>query len=856
MAPQEETQDRVSQEEIQDKWIRAVATSHSDSLESMEQVFVNGLNDEEKAAFRKFQRRHESTYENGVLTMKKGKETITVDQNNKKVTIAGKRSNSEAEYDDVGEETTKTVDETAKKGRTTTHTSTTYEGDSVKKTVEESKKKGLFGRTTVDTVTSYEGDQETGKKVEETTKRARSTTHTSTTYEGDSVKKTVEESRKKGLFGRTTVDTVTNYEDNQETSKTQTITKKRANGKEEKVEVTTRNDGTSVESKFYSDGPYKGKKMSEINYDADHKPTSQSIIEYNSKGSTTKIEELGEDGKPTGKTTTENRDKQGVLTETKEFDKQTGKTVVITYDYAKGTKTVTRDGASAEEPLSEEELKQHQKTLNTINNTDENIASFSDNPNSLGGREGKQGELEEEMWRLAWKNKLLAFDHNKDDAEFPFVQCLPDTMKTISDDPKCVSMELKNGTKLLNSANGICMDHNGKPTIEDAMTMVRLGKEKGISKAKIDPNASPEFKKQTYIAMLAQGIEVANIEQLGFSKDQLAELNNEANKLKEKSANDLGRAEEMDKNYPNLGMENNVEKFEKFSKEDYQSLKDSLAQGKTGEKEQELADKGTQEKEPQEKETQNEVLNDVTVERLDKETGITHLETFKNGKVVSDSTFDKDGKALEDKTWDESGKPLSEKTYAADGVNPAKEVVYDYDGEKLTGRVETEYNQDGTYKTSIYDAEGKVVPDKGKQPQEQAAEPKASQKNAVQQMEDFQKEVSKEMNLTKDGKEGDYSAGQVEAGYNSISEDKKKNLSQKFGTIVLKFCEQYPEQAKKLAEDLKKPENASFAMKMKTLGNAFNSVKGQEVSGRTKAEKEDKKLRADILKSLQGDRAK
>ncbi|MBR1946116.1 MAG: hypothetical protein IJ846_07490 [Alphaproteobacteria bacterium] len=460
-------------------------------------------------------------------------------------------------------------------------------------------------------------------------------------------------------------------------------------------------------------------------------------------------------------------------------------------------------------------------------------------------KDGNLTELEEELWRTAWKNKLLDFDHTEKDPEFPLSQCRPGTIHTIRKDPPIVGMDLESGAKLLNSSNKVCLDHSEDLKESDVMTMVRLGKEKGITSAKIDPSASPEFKRLTYIEMLAQGIAVENAGQLGFTKEQLEELQKAAEKKKETYEKDFQRAEELDGNYSKLGLENDAEKFEKFEKKDYKKLKEGLTQ------------ETTTEREPAAEE--QEILNDVTVERVDKETGITHLETFKNGNVVSDSTFDKNGKALEDKTWDESGKPLSEKTYAEDGINPAKEVVYDYDGDKLTGRVETVYNPDGTHKTTVYDAEGKAVPDKPKeQSQEQTVEPQTTQKTAVQQMENFQKEVAKEAGLKKqEGQEGkDYDAAQVEAGYQGLSDDKKNKLSQKFGTIVLKFCEQYPEQAKALAEDLKKPENASFAKKMQTLGNAFNAVKGQEVSGRTKAEKEDLKLRADIMKSLQSSRGK
>ena len=456
-------------------------------------------------------------------------------------------------------------------------------------------------------------------------------------------------------------------------------------------------------------------------------------------------------------------------------------------------------------------------------------------------KDGNLTELEEELWRTAWKNKLLNFDHTEKDPEFPLSQCRPGTIHTIRKDPPIVSMDLESGSKLLNSSNKVCLDHVGDLKESDVMTMVRLGKEKHITSAKIDPGASPEFKRLTYIEMRAQGIAVENAAQLGFTKEQLDEFQKAAEKKRETYEKDFQRAEELDKNYQKLGLENDAEKFKKFEKDDYKKLKE----GQTRE--------ATTEREPATEEPEN--LNNVTVERVDKETGITHRETFKDGKVVSDSTFDKSGKALEDKTWDESGKPLTEKVYAEDGVSVTKEVVYDYDGDKLTGRVETEYNQDGTQKTTIYDAEGKAVPDKGKDKSQGQDGKKATQKTAVQQMENLQQEFSKETGLKKQNgqKDEDY-AVQVEAGYHGLRDDKKDKLSKKFSTIVLKFCEQYPEQAKALAEDLKKPENASFAKKMQALGNAFTAVKGQEVSGKTKAGKEDSKLRTDIMKSLQGGR--
>ncbi len=465
--------------------------------------------------------------------------------------------------------------------------------------------------------------------------------------------------------------------------------------------------------------------------------------------------------------------------------------------------------------------------------------TFGENPGEV--KDGNLTELEEELWRTAWKNKLLNFDHTEKDPEFPLSQCRPGTIHTIRKDPPIVSMDLESGSKLLNSSNKVCLDHVGDLKESDVMTMVRLGKEKGITSAKIDPGASLEFKRLTYIEMLAQGIAVENAAQLGFTKEQLDELQKAAEKKRETYEKDFQRAEELDKNYQKLGLENDAEKFEKFEKDDYKKLKEGQTQ------------ETTTEREPATEEPEN--LNNVTVERVDKETGITHLETFKDGKVVSDSTFDKSGKALEDKTWDESGKPLTEKVYAEDGVSVTKEVVYDYDGDKLTGRVETEYNQDGTQKTTIYDAEGKAVPDKGKDKSQGQDGEKATQKTAVQQMENLQQEFSKETGLKKQEsqKDEDYAA-QVEAGYHGLSDDKKDKMSQKFSKIVLKFCEQYPEQAKALAEDLKKPENASFAKKMQALGNAFTAVKGQEVSGKTKAGKEDLKLRADIMKSLQGGR--
>lgn len=210
---------------------------------------------------------------------------------------------------------------------------------------------------------------------------------------------------------------------------------------------------------------------------------------------------------------------------------------------------------------------------------------FSEAPLAEGPKEHEpeaNGDLEDELWRLSWKTKFMSFEHDAENPEenFLFTKCKPDTITRFSTDPLAYSMNLKSGSRLINSNKGINLTHDGEEVSPfDAMTAVRLGKEKGWERAKIDPKASLPFKKQMYIAMIAQGIAVANIEELGFDEKMLQDLNEKAEALK--PATDVVRAENMDQRYENLvkardeimDMKDPVKAFENTDAETYQKIR-------------------------------------------------------------------------------------------------------------------------------------------------------------------------------------------------------------------------------------------------------------------------------------------
>ena len=165
------------------------------------------------------------------------------------------------------------------------------------------------------------------------------------------------------------------------------------------------------------------------------------------------------------------------------------------------------------------------------------------------GQEETLEDLEAQMWRTAWKNKYMSFEQEEEepDKPFAFAFCQPTSIK-INKTPPYVTMKLESGTKLTNSANGISMDYKGHPTFQDALTMVRLGAEKGWKAAKIDPDTSPEFQEQMYLAMCAMGMKVTNFEQLNLP-DSIKE---EGEKMAEAFKADRQRAESIDKRYADL----------------------------------------------------------------------------------------------------------------------------------------------------------------------------------------------------------------------------------------------------------------------------------------------------------------
>ncbi|MBO4521492.1 MAG: hypothetical protein J5787_09850 [Alphaproteobacteria bacterium] len=163
------------------------------------------------------------------------------------------------------------------------------------------------------------------------------------------------------------------------------------------------------------------------------------------------------------------------------------------------------------------------------------------------------GGLKDEMWRLAWKTKYMSFEHEVEnpEEEFLFARCKAETMKSYQSVPPSFKMDLETkGSSIINSPKGINLTHEGKADMKDTMTVVRLAKEKGWKTVKIDPKASPSFKRNMYISLLAQGLDVANPGELGFTSEILKELQEKAEKLK--PTKDIARTESMDKRFEGL----------------------------------------------------------------------------------------------------------------------------------------------------------------------------------------------------------------------------------------------------------------------------------------------------------------
>lgn len=88
---------------------------------------------------------------------------------------------------------------------------------------------------------------------------------------------------------------------------------------------------------------------------------------------------------------------------------------------------------------------------------------------------------------------------------------------------------------------------------------------------------------------------------------------------------------------------------------------------------------------------QTKTSHDVAAERVD-DNGITHIEVFKDDKVISDSTFDKDGKPIADLTF-ENGRISSQMTYGPDGKKAAYKA----------------FDEKGNYEGEVFDGEGRVI---------------------------------------------------------------------------------------------------------------------------------------------------
>ncbi|MBO4521490.1 MAG: hypothetical protein J5787_09840 [Alphaproteobacteria bacterium] len=195
-----------------------------------------------------------------------------------------------------------------------------------------------------------------------------------------------------------------------------------------------------------------------------------------------------------------------------------------------------------------------------------------------------EGTLADELRSVAWKTKFLDYEYkdahtNDPNAKTSFAKCNLGSIKEVSASPQVVSMELSTEATLVNSANriNIQIKKDKQTTLEDTMTMVRLGLEKGWRDAKIDPAASLDFKRNMYIAMLAQGLEIKNqdaieadLQQAGIS---IEELKAKAEELKPQT--DKDKIKEVNTAYEKLPAEtrSDVAAYDGYNAEQYKALK-------------------------------------------------------------------------------------------------------------------------------------------------------------------------------------------------------------------------------------------------------------------------------------------